>query len=135
MKIYNDCFPCILKGSLDAARLATDDEILHREIMKKTMAKLNSSKLHDPPPLIAQHTQREIKKITGNYDPYKKLKIKYNQFAKKILPELKTLVNNADNSFEMAVKIAIAGNIIDFGAVSDKGENFFFRGYSEHNKG
>ena len=126
MKIYNDCFPCILRGSLDAARLSTDDEIIHRKIMKKTMEKLSSAKLHDPPPLIAQYTQRQIKEITGNNDPYKKLKVKYNQFAKRILPELETLVNNSDDSFVMAVKIAIAGNIIDFGAMSDKGETTFF---------
>lgn len=125
MKIYNDCYPCILKGSLDAARLATDDEFLHREIMNQTMARLSSSKLNEPPPIIAQHTQRQIKKITGNPDPYKDLKIKYNRFAKKILPELESMVNNAENPFEIAVRIAIAGNLIDFGLVSDKGENKF----------
>ena len=125
MRIYNDCLPCILRGALDAARLATDDEIIHRTIMDKTMEKLRSAQLHDPPPLIAQYTQRQIKAITGNNDPYKKLKVKYNQFAKKNLSELETMVNNADDPFEMAVKIAVAGNIIDFGAVSDKGEKKF----------
>ncbi len=126
MKIYNDCFPCILRGSLDAARLSTDDETIHRKIMKKTMERLNSAELHDPPPLIAQHTQRQIKKITGNKDPYKKLKIKYNQFAKKILPQLENMVKDSKNPFAMAVKISIAGNIIDFGAMSDKGEESIF---------
>ncbi|MCK5311283.1 MAG: DUF89 family protein [Desulfobacteraceae bacterium] len=126
MKIYNDCFPCILRGSLDAARLSTDDEIVHRKIMEKTMEKLSSARLYDPPPIIAQYTQRQIKEITGISDPYKKLKVKYNQFAKRILPELETMVNNSDDPFAMAVKIAIAGNIIDFGAMSDKGEDLFF---------
>ncbi len=125
MKTYNDCFPCILKGALDAARLATDDETLHREILNRTMKKLSSCKRNDPPPLIAQYTQRQIKDLTDNPDPYKNLKVKYNQFAKKILPKLETMVNKAENSFEMAVKIAVAGNIIDFGAVSDKGEELF----------
>lgn len=126
MKIYNDCFPCILRGSLDAARLSTNDETIHRQIMKKTMERLSSAELHDPPPLIAQHTQREIKKITGNKDPYKEMKIKYNQFAKKILPQLESLVKDSKNPFATAVKISIAGNIIDFGAMSDKGEDLFF---------
>ncbi|MCK5097561.1 MAG: DUF89 family protein [Desulfobacteraceae bacterium] len=126
MRIYNDCFPCILRGSLDAARLATDDEIVHRKVMKKTMERLRSAQLYDPPPIIAQYTQRQIREITGNNDPYKKLKNKYNQFAKKILPDLEAMVNKSDDPFEMAVKIAIAGNIIDFGAMSDKGENNFF---------
>ena len=127
MRIYNDCLPCILKGALDAARLATDDEGVHRKILIKTMEKLSLARLHDPPPLITQYTQQQIKEITGNNDPYKKLKTKYNQFAKKILPELETLVNDSGDPFEMAVKIAIAGNIIDFGAMSDKGEQFFLK--------
>ena len=126
MKIYNDCFPCILRGSLDAARLSTDDETIHRKVMEKTMERLSRAKLYDPPPIIAQYTQRQIREITGNNDPYKKLKNKYNLFAKKILPDLEVMVNNSDDPFEIAVKIAIAGNIIDFGAMSDKGENNFF---------
>ncbi len=125
MKTYNDCFPCILKGALDAARLATDDETLHREILNRTMKKLSSSKRSDPPPLIAQYTQRQIKDLTDNPDPYKNLKIKYNLFAKEILPKLETMVNEAEDSFKIAVKIAVAGNIIDFGAVTDKGEELF----------
>jgi len=125
MKIYNDCFPCILRGSLDAARLSCDDAVVHRQIMEKTMEKLSSAKLHDPPPLIAQHTQRQIKKITGNNDPYKKLKVKYNKFAKNILPELENLLHDSKDPFVMAVKISLAGNIIDFGAMSDKGEAVF----------
>lgn len=127
MRIYNDCLPCILRGALDAARLATDDEAVHRKILEKTMEKLSLAQLHDPPPLIAQYAQQQIKEITGNKDPYKKLKIKYNQFAKKIFPELETLVNDSGDPFEMAVKIAIAGNIIDFGAMSDKGEQLFLK--------
>ncbi len=126
MKIYNDCFPCILRGSLDAARLATKDEALHRLILNKTMERLTQVDLYDPPPLIAQYTQRNIREITGNRDPYKNLKKKYNQFAQKIFPELKIIQDNADDPFLMAVKIAIAGNIIDFGAASDQGEAYVF---------
>ncbi len=127
MKIYNDCFPCILRGALDTARLATDDTLIHREILIRTMEKLSAGKLLDPPPVIAQNTQNQIRKLTGINDPYKKLKVKYNQFAKKNLPELQGLIDNSENPFETAVKIAIAGNIIDFGTISDKGETFFFK--------
>jgi damage-control phosphatase, subfamily I len=135
MKIYNDCFPCILRGSLDAARLATDDETIHRKILATTMEKLGSARLHDPPPIIAQHTQRQIKEISGNKDPYKELKIKYNEFAKKILPELEAMFKNASDPFELAVRIAIAGNIIDFGAMSDKGEAVFLSNIQSTIKG
>ena len=56
MKMYNDCIPCIVRGSLDAARLATDDEALQQKIVKAVMARLVEEKMDCPPPMMARHT-------------------------------------------------------------------------------
>ena len=40
MKMFNDCLPCIARGGLDAARLATDDEQLQLKIVKKVLKEL-----------------------------------------------------------------------------------------------
>ncbi|MCF8045258.1 MAG: ARMT1-like domain-containing protein [Desulfarculaceae bacterium] len=121
MRIYNDCISCILKGALDAARLSTDDESVHRRILNTTMERLISADYHEPPPVIAGNTQRLIRDATGNPDPYKMLKQRYNDFALEIYPELETMVRESSSPFEKAVNIAIAGNIIDFGAFPDIG--------------
>jgi hypothetical protein len=60
-----------------------------------------------------------IKEQTGNPDPYKELKQKSNEIALKIYPELKKMVQNSENRLLKAVEIAIAGNIIDYGTMSN----------------
>mgnify|MGYP006277253497 CR=1 FL=1 len=119
MRIYNDCISCILKGALDAARLSIDDESVHRRILNATMERLVSADYHEPPPVIAGNTQRLIREMTGDPDPYKRVKKQYNDFALEIYPELEKMVNESRSPFEKAVNIAIAGNIIDFGAFPD----------------
>lgn len=48
-------------------------------------------------------------------DPYYKEKVEGNEIALKYLPEVKKILD-ADDSLENYVKIAIIGNILDFGA-------------------
>ncbi len=96
--------------------LSTDDENLKMEIMEdifnylsdvfKTGTNSNGtgSKMH-----------RMIIERTGCEDPYFKEKIEGNEIALKYLPDVKRILNE-DDSLENYVKIAIIGNILDFGA-------------------
>lgn len=111
--MYNDCLPCIARGSLDAARLATDDETLQAEIVKKVLKQLCAFDLNSPPPLMALFIGQTVKEITGVSDPYYHIKKKYNDFALALYPELEKKGN--PSSFDTAVRLCIAGNIIDFG--------------------
>jgi uncharacterized protein with ATP-grasp and redox domains len=56
-----------------------------------------------------------IKQKTGCYDPYCREKIEGNEIALKYLPDVKKILEE-DDSLENYVKIAIIGNILDFGA-------------------
>ena len=56
-----------------------------------------------------------IKEKTGCRDPYRKEKIEGNEIALKYLPDVKRILED-DSSLENYVKIAIIGNILDFGA-------------------
>lgn len=56
-----------------------------------------------------------IKKETGCYDPYKSEKVKGNEIALSLLPKVRNLLNE-DSSLETYIKIAIVGNILDFGS-------------------
>lgn len=114
MRMHNDCLPCIARGGLDAARLATDDEQLQLKIVRKVLKELCVFDLNCPPPLMALFIQQTVKQITGVDDPYKHIKKKYNDFALKLYPELEKKVKSS--SFDTAVRLCIAGNIIDFGS-------------------
>lgn len=59
---------------------------------------------------IHQH----VKKKTGCFDPYIDEKRKSNSLAISLLPELRDILKE-DDSLETFVKIAIVGNILDFG--------------------
>ena len=120
MKMTNDCLVCCTRGSLDAARLATDDESKQQEVLRRALSHLATMNMDDPPPLMARFIQETIEALTGVSDPFKRLKDKYNDFALELFPELEKKA--AGKGFETAVRLTIAGNIIDFGAHNSVGK-------------
>ena len=57
-----------------------------------------------------------LRSYTHNPDPYKEEKRLNNDQAMNLIVESEKLVNQSDDSFQTALRIAIAGNIIDFAA-------------------
>ena len=58
---------------------------------------------------------RLIRRLAGDDDPYREVKERFNRAALALYPELKERVRRSPDPLEAAVRIAIAGNIIDFG--------------------
>ena len=115
MKTHLECIPCFIKQSLEAARMATDDEEIHEKVLKKVMKHLETISFSNSPPELSRDVHKIIKTITKSKDPYRKVKDQSNQKAKNLYPHLKKLVDEADDPLLMAVKLAIVGNVIDFG--------------------
>jgi uncharacterized protein with ATP-grasp and redox domains len=69
-------------------------------------------------PLFARELHVLLRNYTGNSDPYKLEKKKYNDLALGLLPEMSRLVKRSRDPFNTALRLSIAGNIIDF-AVND----------------
>jgi uncharacterized protein with ATP-grasp and redox domains len=65
----------------------------------------------------------EIHKIVRNFikekDPYEKVKKESNDLVLKIYPELKIKVETNKDPLITAIRLAIAGNIIDYGALEE----------------
>ncbi len=70
-------------------------------------------------PAFSRALHAILKKYTTNPDPYKEAKLKSNEIVLGLYPQLKQKVSQADNSFDTALRLAIAGNIIDFAIGSD----------------
>ncbi|MFP4141893.1 MAG: damage-control phosphatase ARMT1 family protein [Thermoplasmata archaeon] len=116
MKSNLDCIPCFLRQVLEASRMATDDEEVQREVLDEVMDILTDLKLESKkPPEIGKYVHRAVKEITDTQDPYREIKEEQNEEALKIYPKLEEKVKSADDRFLTAVKIAIAGNVIDLG--------------------
>jgi damage-control phosphatase, subfamily I len=118
MKIYLDCIPCFLRQALEAARMAGNDERVHRKVLNAVMNRLTGLELDVTPPQVGQAVHRTIRELTFNNDPYREIKARYNEIALDMLPRLKAIIRQAEDPLLIASKIAIAGNIIDFAAFS-----------------
>jgi len=115
MRTYLDCIPCFARQALDAARLATNDENVQQQVIKQVLVLSNELDMTQSPPLMGQKIHRLIRKMVGTNDPYLKVKTKFNEVALKLYPKLRQTIINAESPPVTAVRLAIAGNLIDFG--------------------
>ncbi len=95
--------------------MATDDPAVHERVLRQVLRELAGIDMHRTPPDMARQIHRLIRRETGSDDPYRAVKQRFNRFALHLLPELETRVRAAADPLEMAVRLAIAGNVIDFG--------------------
>jgi uncharacterized protein with ATP-grasp and redox domains len=116
MKTYLDCIPCFFKQALFAARAALDDEERIKQVLDRIGMLVSRIPLHSSPPETGREVYRTVREVTGINDPFKKLKAESVQQALKLYPGLKQMVEAAKDPLETAVRLAIAGNVIDFGA-------------------
>ncbi|MDL1968045.1 MAG: ARMT1-like domain-containing protein [Deltaproteobacteria bacterium] len=115
MKTCFECIPCLLRQTLEAARLTTDDETIHEQVLRKVLRTASEMNLQEPPPLMAQRIHRLIRQMTGDNDPYRDIKDRFNHFALELYPELKERIEHSREPLDTAIRLAIAGNIIDSG--------------------
>lgn len=116
MKISYECGPCFLRQAREALDLSTDDEALKMEVIGdifKFLSENFTQGTNSNSTGSAMHTL--IKQKTGCADPYYAEKIESNRLALKYLDDVKKILDE-DDSLENYVKIAIIGNILDFGA-------------------
>ena len=116
MKTYLDCIPCFFKQALHAARIAGSDEITQKRILDEVARILPEFSLNSSPPEMGLIIHRLIKGLTLKEDPYSQIKAESNRAALKIYPALEERLSASDDRLLTAVQLAIAGNIIDYGA-------------------
>lgn len=118
MNIYLDCIPCFIRQALDSARMVTDDENIHERILRDVLDLTYKMDLRQPPPAVAMLIHRRIRELTKVADPYRDIKISHNRLALELYYDLAPVVASSENRIETAVRLAIAGNIIDLGVKS-----------------
>ncbi|MFC1489604.1 DUF89 domain-containing protein [Candidatus Latescibacterota bacterium] len=118
MKTYYDCIECFVRQALDAARLLTDDKKIHENILSKVISMSSEMNFYLSPPEQGKLIHKFIRDILKDDDPYREIKNRSNNFAMKLYPELKVKIEQSPDPVGMALRLAIAGNIIDMGASS-----------------
>lgn len=124
MKTFFDCIPCFVRQALDSARFITPDETVHEQVLREVLRAIGEMDLRQSPPVMGQHIHRVIRRFAGCSDPYRQVKDRFNRLAVGLYPDYKTLVERSDSPMETAIRLAIAGNVIDFAVRSDLSESF-----------
>ena len=119
MKLNLDCIACFQRQALQAVRFIGDDEELHEKVLREVTKNLLESDWNLTPPELAHKVHRIVRSVTNEKDPYKKVKKESNDLVLKMYPALKTKVEESKDPLRTAVRLAIAGNIIDFGVVQE----------------
>ena len=126
MKTTYDCIPCFIRQALDAARLTTSDENIHEQVLRGVLAAASKMDLDQSPPMMGQYIHQLIRELAGIHDPYKKIKDRFNRFALDLYPDLKQRIQTSSNPMDTAIRMAIAGNIIDFGVNAEIDRSIIF---------
>jgi len=121
LKTYLDCLPCFLNQALRAARAATEDEAVQRQVIDAVAKMIPELPLDLKPPELARQTYRIIANITGNKDPFHQAKAEANGAVLAIYPRLQQIVKDSEDRLFTACRLAIAGNSMDLGPKFDYG--------------
>lgn len=116
MKVYLECYPCFFQQAINAARMIDADEDMTRKILLEVNGLLPKIPVDATPPEIGREVYRIISRLTGIRDPYRELKKKCTEQALALYPSLKERVRSTEDRLRRAIRIAIAGNVIDFGS-------------------
>ena len=113
MRTYLDCYPCFLRQALDAARLAGAGDDQQRAVLDRVLEMLQQIALSSTPPEIGDRVHRIVRREVDHRDPYRETKEASTRQVLALYPRLRKWVQEADDPLDVAVRLSIAGNIID----------------------
>jgi len=116
MKTYLDCIPCFFRQALYSSRMSGASKKTQKKVLDQLARIIPKISLESSPPEMARVIHQQMYKLTKKYDPYSHVKKQSNDMALKVYPKLKNKVNHSQDKLLMATELAIAGNIIDYGA-------------------
>ncbi|MBN7573447.1 MULTISPECIES: damage-control phosphatase ARMT1 family protein [Clostridium] len=115
MKIHYKCLPCMVNQVIKVANITGVNN--KEELLKEVFTYLSKMDFEATTPEIIGEIFGMIKEHTNNQDPYKETRNYYNTLFSKLLPEFERKIEQDENSFQLAVRYAIVGNIIDFNPI------------------
>jgi uncharacterized protein with ATP-grasp and redox domains len=115
MKTYLDCYPCFLRQALHAARLSGADEDRQKAVLDEVLGVLAQIGPASTPPHIADRVHHIVRRMVRDGDPYRTAKDASTRQALALYPRMKALVASARDPLDAALRLSVAGNIIDLG--------------------
>ncbi len=115
MYIALDCIPCIVNSFLRLIHSGMLPQDKKEPAMRQVLRFLANADYKKSPPALGREMHRMIRSILDNPDPYREVKEKYNKMMLDMIPRLQMIIRESKDPFDTALRLAMAGNVIDFG--------------------
>jgi uncharacterized protein with ATP-grasp and redox domains len=115
IKVTYDCIPCAIGSLITLFDRGLVPMEKRDATMRALLRYLSEIDFDGSPPVLGRQMHRIIRQVLNNPDPYFELKQQFNRALLDLYPELKKRVMESSDPFQLALRLAIAGNVIDFG--------------------
>jgi uncharacterized protein with ATP-grasp and redox domains len=119
MKTDIECYSCFTKQIISTVKQFWTDENDRQNITQILMEYLAELDPVQSPPEIVTHIHKRCRSLLNVSDPFEKMKFFSNAMVMKWENKLRKSIAESDDPLQSAVRLAIAGNIIDFGLKGD----------------
>lgn len=115
MKLQKECISCIIAQVKTVTNMLGLAEPLREAAMRDTLRYLENANYDACTPLSMGELWQILLEHIGGVDPYEEIKSLCNHEAMKMIPSTREKIERASDPFAVALKYAIAGNLIDYG--------------------
>jgi len=113
---FLECIPCIFNQLVDVVHFNKMDDETGMNIMEQAMSRMqNYDLLKGSAPEITAIIHKDIRELTGIDDLYYQAKRESNKLAMSLQKRVKGMIIDSENLLDSYVKMAIAGNVMDYG--------------------
>jgi damage-control phosphatase, subfamily I len=115
MRFSLECLPCYMRQTLESGKFITQDEAVHEKLMREALVILAKFNVNESDFETHRNLYKLIKSYCPNGDPFLLFKKEFNDICLELEEYLNDLIIKSEDPFESAVRISLAGNLIDSG--------------------
>ena len=119
IKFHADCVTCLLNSSLKKIDCVTDEKKRMEYMRRACEIIADNDFVEYSAPIVDSKIIRLRRETLGIVEDYTAEKSEFNQLLLDLYDDLKEKVNASEDKLLTAIQLAMAGNYIDFGTVSD----------------
>ena len=108
-----------MNQAIRAANLLELDSETLWEILRRVSHHLGTMDVSAPPPKNAMMLYETVARLSGEIDPYSSIKKRGTREALELYPQMKELIEGQSDRLVAATRLAVAGNVIDYGVSSN----------------
>ena len=120
MRSFPECIPCVVKQVLTTARYVTDHDDTLRSVLLEAIKVLQRADHSRTSYELSYHALMRAYDLLDSRDPYRDAKVHFDNLILDSIDDLRRMIDGSDDPLHTAVKMAVAGNIIDMAILGDE---------------